>query len=281
MDNLSRMARATDIARGAGAIVMGRKLLNKKNKTEFEEKAARAFKRTTIGTIILVALMVICTIVVTIVFLPIIGTGVSRMGRVEDGRIRYIQNDIRYVEFEEVGLEEYGLQENDKITLYFDSVTDELVEAYPTEYVEKYQNKGIGIILGNMIAWIVILIFYAIVICRMTPFGSAWTQYCMIVREKRRKLSPTANLAISVIAFIIAIIVGLPQLEALVGNIQRMQEIDRQRTILHRGLEAGENAEKMQESLDQIGEDVSSGTEGSIDDVNNAMKRIKEILDEE
>lgn len=276
MDRLTKVSMLVNAKRGEKALRTGRALMNKENKTPFEAEAAKAYRRTLIGTVILVVMMVVVTFFVVFAFLPDMGSNVARYGRVENGMIRYIHNDVTYVEPEAVGLSAFDLSENQRITLFFNSVTDKITEAYPTEYVEKYQNTGIAIIIGNMVAWIVILLLYALVICRLTPFGRAWTEYCLRLKEKEPKLSKKANFVLSSIALVIAIVIALPQLTELLGHMQRMRDIDRQRSIIQQGLAAGEAADKTIENLENM-QPVEVDTQG----VNDAAERIRQLLDGE
>lgn len=276
MDRLTKVSMLVNAKQGEKALRAGRALMHKENKTPFEAESAKAYRRTLIGTLILVALMVVVTVYVVFAFLPDMGTNVTRTGRVENGMIRYIHNDVTYADPQELGLSAFDLSENQKITLFFDSVTDEITEAYPTEYVQRYQNTGIAIILGNMVAWIVILLIYALVVCRLTPFGRAWTEYCIKQKAKEPKLSRKANLALSGIALVIALVIALPQLTELFGHMQRMRDIDRQRSIIQQGLAAGEAAGEMIENLENM-----QPAEADIQDVNDAAERIRQLLDEE
>lgn len=188
---------------------------------------------------------------------------------------------MKYIDLEDVGLEDFGLGEGDEITLYFDSISDELVEAYPSEYVEKHQNKLIGIVIGSLIVWIVISVFYAGVICRMTPFGRPWTLYCLQQKEKEPKLSPKANFVVALAAILFALFLCLPQIRSLIGEIQKMQEINNRSALIRQSMEAADKAEQMKENLGDLQEDISPGNEDAMESPREAANRIKELLDEE
>lgn len=85
MSVLRNAASAVNIAKGALVLRMGHALVKKENKTPFEEKAAKAFQRTTIGTLILVGLMVVGIGISVGAFVSMqIGTSVRRYGTMQN-----------------------------------------------------------------------------------------------------------------------------------------------------------------------------------------------------
>lgn len=179
------VAQVLTINEGRKAMKKGKKLLSSAETPE-EKAAARAYKRVSIGTVVLVLALVVGLAIL----MPICMTslqmedGPSRMGTVQsDGQIRYTDGVHIFLPQEELEVQDYGLQPGDDVMVYFDPVTEEPTSAYPYALFEEHMNDRISIMLGYMVLMVVILLVYAIVICRYTPFGSAWYLYC---RQQRK-----------------------------------------------------------------------------------------------
>ncbi len=264
-------------------------LCKKTNKSPLEQKAATAFKRITIGALVLNVLCMIAFIIIISTVLFSMGSDVKRYGTVEGSQVRYVQNTMQYKTLAELHLDEYSLQDGDRVIIYFDTVTDEITEAYPQTYIENLQNTQAGIIVGSMVLWIFLLIAY-ILFCRFTSYGNAWTQYNKIIHNQSTKTASPVPLGkqilLYVICFAIAIILCWPQVISLLNHWGRLSEIQEQSNRFHNGIEAGNAASEMIDDLEQIQEeiknsDTDSDTNPGIEGVNDAMDRINEILNQQ
>ena len=94
-----------------------------------------------------------------------------------DGTIRYVQNVNKYATAEELGLADFELKSGDKILLFFDK-DDNIKAAYPRDFYESYSENRVLIIVWTALLGIGVLLVYAFVICRVTPFGRPWYLYC-------------------------------------------------------------------------------------------------------
>lgn len=272
------IAQAFTIHEGRKAAKTGRKLLDSAQTPE-EQEVARAFKRVSIGTIALVLILVVGLLVLTpwsIAGLHM-EEGISRLGTVQANgqEARYIKNEPVVCSLEALGLQNCGLQPGDKVILYFDTVTDEFIAAYPQVMVEQRGDFRLGILFAAMILMVVVILFYAIVICRYTPFGSAWYLYCKRKRHtEAEELPRRTRIAINAAATVIALAICWPGLVSIVENYRQLQQIgERARQIQ----ELGAAVDHATDVLETLGQEVDAS--GAISDAADAASNIKEILD--
>lgn len=261
---------------GIRAMREGHKL-TKTAQTPEELAAAKAYRRVMWGTVILV-LFFVAVLFVTIfwAFSAHDGTGSThRTGTVqEDGTVRYIQNDYHYLTLEELGLADAGLQTKDKVTLGFDH-KDKLVYAAPAAVYQAEQDLRFGVVIGIMILMIVTLLFYAIVICRFTSFGSAWYRYIRMLKQKEEQELPLkVKIVIYAISTVIALIICAPQIADIVENIQHMQRIEQFSSFLDSARDAADKASDISENLENI-----TVNPDALQDVKDATDKINDILD--
>lgn len=88
---------------------------------------------------------------------------VQRMGHVEDGRVRYVQGENKYVSLAKLNIPAENVQDGDEITLFFDTSTDELVFGKVT----KEKDHQIGSAFVNLLGSVIILIICYLVIVKI------------------------------------------------------------------------------------------------------------------
>lgn len=106
---------------GVDVISLGFNLCKKPNKTEFEEQAAIAFKKSMWSTVrycVFVFILLNFLIVNFIFSLP--SYSARRVGTVEGYSVRYVQDTMKYVSLIDLGLDPSDVEEGEKINLYFD-----------------------------------------------------------------------------------------------------------------------------------------------------------------
>ncbi|MGN0386428.1 MAG: hypothetical protein ACI4EX_11175 [Lachnospiraceae bacterium] len=154
------------IANGMSIIFFGIALLRKKNKTEEEKRAAKSFLHFFVMTIIISFLVVVGMAVGVLVSqMNNMGNGfngVKRDGTVKGDSVRYVQNTLQYVSIKELGLEEDGLEEGDRVVLFFDHVNDNIIGAVSGKEYQQNEYKSIWMLLGSMGAGVLILIFWGL-----------------------------------------------------------------------------------------------------------------------
>ena len=249
------VAQVLTINEGRKAMKKGKKLLSSAETPE-EKAAARAYKRVSIGTVVLVLALVVGLAIL----MPICMTslqmedGPSRMGTVQsDGQIRYTDGVHIFLPQEELEVQDYGLQPGDDVMVYFDPVTEEPTSAYPYALFEEHMNDRISIMLGYMVLMVVILLLYILVVCPLTPFGSAWFDY----RKKQKKpeaeqIPLRAKIVIYAISAVIAIVICWPQISNLAEEIGQMRRIGAVQQLIQDGQDAAASAENMAQALETV-----------------------------
>lgn len=274
---MKHTAEIATIVGNAGTIVAGVKLMRNAETPE-EKTAARALRRVMIGSIVLTLVLVLAlSVAMVFCMTPLeLENGRSCVGIVQmDGQVRYTDNVHRFLSQAELEMEDYGLQPGDKVTIYFDPVTDEPTSGYPYAIFEQHTNTRIGIMLGAMALMVVIILVYAIVICRYTSFGSAWYLYMKKLRKKTDKEIPLrAKIVIYAVAFAIAIAVCWPSIQSITENITKGKEL---REMIQSGQAAADSAVGVLDALETVGQ--NSGAEDAISDAENAASAIGDILD--
>ena len=186
---MGKLIRLIFVMSGSEVIESG-KLLCQTASTPEEKKTAAAFRRVFYGTIVLVILIVVVLLAVMLLNNPFLASGDRRYGSVQsDGTIRYVQNVNKYATAEELGLSDFELRSGDKIIIFFDK-DDNIKAAYPRDFYESYTENRVLLIVWTALAELLVLLVYAFLICRVTPFGRPWYLYC-------RKLKLPENLKIT------------------------------------------------------------------------------------
>ncbi|MCM1264375.1 MAG: hypothetical protein NC313_16815 [Butyrivibrio sp.] len=214
--------------RGGVIFQLVNELKKKPNPTPEEKNAIKAFNRIIIGTLILCFFMVIAVIISTasMFMSPAVGYGDKRYGTVqEDGRIRYTQGTHQYATQEELGLEDYHLTQGDKVVLFFDSVTEELTSAYPEKASTVSANKAAVGMLSILAVSVIILLFYAMFICRVTSWGSPLYQWLntqprwLDIKNGNKdwqQMPLWLKLVVAVLVIVLASIILAPQLMEII-----------------------------------------------------------------
>lgn len=166
-------------------------LANKEPKTKEEIEALKAYSRLRKGSLIVAIVFVVVVAVAVFVCVGQLNSladlGVKRYGEVtQDGMIRYIQDNAKYVSLEEVGLDGMGMGPGDDVILFFDNVTDELASAYIREEYEEAQNIPLRNLVGSIFVVLIGFILFKFVICDRTPFASAWYKYIKAEKQKQQ-----------------------------------------------------------------------------------------------
>lgn len=274
---MNKLAQLSVIISGSKASKEGVELCRNAS-SEREIKAARAFRRVLAGAIVLAVCFAAVLLVVMFINISSINSENDRYGSVQDdGSIRYTDNGFKYVSAEELGLSDAGLKAGDGVVIFFDS-SDNITSAYPKEYYDEYTGSRLMAIILTLLLGGTVIIIYALVICRLTPFGRDWYLYC---REKKgleeQKLSKKQNAAIYAVSLAVSLIVCAPQIVNLVGEIQRMQEIEAFGRTISDAREAAGRAQEMTDKLDGLNSRLSS--DSALEDAKNAADNVREIAD--
>ena len=245
--------------------------------TEDEIAASKAFRRVFYGTIAIVTAYVIGLLAVFFCNMPFLGSGDKRYGTVqEDGSVRYIQNVEKYASQESLGLSGYHLSEGDRIIIFFDK-NDAITKAYPKEYYDSYTETRLFTILGFALLGLTLILIYALIICRLTPFGSAWYRYLKKITTGHEDDTPPKTKAlIYVVSLLTALIICLPQIAGILHNAKRMAEINEFGQTIKNAQQAADNAENIINNLEGLDDklDINSGLDAAL----SASDKIHDIM---
>lgn len=175
-------------AKGLSAIQLGFRLRKKPNKTVEEAAASKAFLQTFWSTLGLVLLFAALLFLLTGYTMAAPSAGFqgdyaeSRTGRIEDGRIRYVKNELYYIAPEEIGLPA-DLPEGTHITLYFDE-NDKILAGENADAIDGETQRRVILTVVAMGAMALTVIVFAIV-ARKT-FGKPWVRWLQAVREAKK-----------------------------------------------------------------------------------------------
>lgn len=185
--DLNDSALKINAIQGLGIIRLGFWLVKKPSKTAEEASAAKAFLRTFCISLSVVLFFVVLLFILTGYTMD----GVagyqgdyeeSRTGRIENGQIRYVKNELYYISPEEIGLSAEELPEGTHINLYFDTEGN-VVAAENADEIEREVQSRVIFTVSTMGAMVVVLIAFAI-IARKT-FGKPWYQWVTQVRNEK------------------------------------------------------------------------------------------------
>lgn len=185
---LNDIAQNIHAARGIGIIRLGFWLNKKPNKTAEEASAAKAFLGTFWSTLGLVLLFVAILFVLTGYTMAGPSAGFqgdyaeSRTGRMEDGQIRYVKNELYYIAPEEIGLPA-DLPDGTHINLYFDE-NDKVIAGENADELHQETQRRVILTVIAMGAMVMALIVFAVV-ARKT-FGKPWYQWVKTLRDTAR-----------------------------------------------------------------------------------------------
>ena len=244
--------------------------------TPEEKKTAAAFRRVFYGTIVLAVLLAVALLVVMFLNNPFLASGDKRYGTVQsDGSIRYVQNVNKYATAEQLGLSDFELKSGDRVIIFFDK-DDNIKAAYPKVFYESYTENRVMIIVWTALLGIAVLLVYAFVICRVTPFGRAWYLYC---REKKSlgqpKLSKAQNAVIYAVSVIAALAICALQIVKISDEIRRLREINEFGAKIKAVQQAAEKADEIADNLNSAAENLAENS--ALEDAKSAAEKINEI----
>ena len=174
--NINDIARNVNAAKGGGFIRLGFWLNKKPDKTPEEKAAAKAFIKIFWITLGITLLFVV--ILFLLIGYMMSGTKLgydgnydeSRTGRMENGQVRYVKNELYYINPETIGLPA-GLPDGTHINLYFDE-NDVVIAGENADEIDDSIENRVVLTVTAMGTMIVVLITFAIV-ARKT-FGKPW-----------------------------------------------------------------------------------------------------------
>lgn len=153
--------------RGINVFLAGIMVCKKENRNKQEELAAKAFKRLIIAA---VTPILVYTILVAVWLGPelersinggesIYSSYVKRAGHVENGQVRYVQGENKYVSLERINLSREDVKDGDELTLFFDSSTDELLFGKITKDLDTLLGISFAKLVGSGIFVVICYIF--------------------------------------------------------------------------------------------------------------------------
>ncbi|MBQ4165673.1 MAG: hypothetical protein IJD85_05055 [Oscillospiraceae bacterium] len=244
--------------------------------TAEEIAAAKAFKRVFTGVIIITVLYVVGLVAMFLCNIPFLDSGTRRNGTVQqNGSVKYVQNTEKFVSQESLGLSEVELSEGDKIIIFFDK-DDNINSAYPKAYYDSYTETRVFAILGYALIGITVILIYALIICRLTPFGSAWCEYLRKNSENTQELPLRRRVIINIVSVAVAVLICMPQLIGIIENARRMEEINEFGKTIKQAQQAADYAERVTENLEGLDEKLDSNS--GLDNANEASDRIHDIM---
>lgn len=275
---MNKLIQLLFIMSGREVMQKGRELCQTASTPE-EIKIAKAYRRVFVGTIILAVGIVIALLAVMFLNNPFLASGDRRYGTVqEDGSIRYVQNDMKYASAEQLGLSDFELESGDRVIIFFDK-DDQITEAYPKDYYDAYTENRVIIIVMTALLGVTALIIYALVICRVTPFGRPWYLYCRKIRQLGEpKLSKKQNFAVYAVSFAVSLVVCAPQLMTLIDEIRHMQEIDEFSQKITAAQQAADKAQEMTDALNSLNSQLAENS--GVESAKEAAEKAKEIADQ-
>lgn len=174
--NIHDIARNVNAAKGGGFIRLGFWLNKKPDKTPEEKAAAKAFIKIFWITLGITLLFVVILFLLTGYMMSGTKLGYdgnydeSRTGRMENGQVRYVKNELYYIDPETIGLPA-GLPDGTHINLYFDE-NDVVIAGENADEIDDSIENRVVLTVTAMGTMIVVLITFAIV-ARKT-FGKPW-----------------------------------------------------------------------------------------------------------
>ena len=182
--NINDIARNVNAAKGGGFIRLGFWLNKKPDKTPEEKAAAKAFIKIFWITLGITLLFVV--ILFLLIGYMMSGTKLgydgnydeSRTGRMENGQVRYVKNELYYINPETIGLPA-GLPDGTHINLYFDE-NDVVIAGENADEIDDSIENRVFLTVTAMGTMIVVLITFAIV-ARKT-FGKPWYLWIQTIK---------------------------------------------------------------------------------------------------
>jgi len=252
------------------------KALCKTASTPEERKIAAAFRRVYYGTIALCVILIAALAAVMILNKPFLDSGTKRYGTVQSGdKISYVQGETKLVSPEQLGLADYELKSGDRVIIFFDG-NDNVKSAYPRDFYDKYTENRIMIIVFAALLEITVLLLYAFVICRLTPFGRPWYLLCRELRNyEKPDMSKGRKALIYALAAAIVFAVSAPEITVLANEIREMREIEEFGNKIKSARLAAEKAQEISDKLNDL--NVNPSNNSGLDSAKSAAEKISEI----
>src|SRR5699024_3419114 len=102
----------------------------------------------------------------------------ARTGRIENGQIRYVKNELYYIDPERVGLSA-ELPEGTQVNLYFDE-NGNVMAGENADIVNQEMESRVILLLVALIGMIVALLLFDLIAKK--TFGRPWYQWLQSVR---------------------------------------------------------------------------------------------------
>lgn len=189
------IAQGINTARGLGIIALGFALCKKTNKTPQETAAAKAFLQFFFSTLgIVLAFAVLLFVLTGYAMAPssLAFQGAyseSRTGRiVENQQIRYVKNELYYVDCQSVAPWAKDLPIGTHMNLYFDE-QGEIVSVSNADAIDKETQHKIYYVLAGMVAMVVVLIVFSIIAKK--TFAKPWVAWIQAYNNSRHKQQAT------------------------------------------------------------------------------------------
>ena len=191
--NIHDIARNINTAKGIGFIRLGFWLNKQPDKTPAEKAAAKAFLKIFWITLGITVLFVVILFLLTGYVMS--GTKLrydgiydeSRTGRMENGQVRYVKNELYYLDPETIGLSA-GLPDGTHVTLYFDE-NDVVIAGENADEIDAIVESRVVLTVAAMGAMIVVLITFTIV-ARKT-FGKPWYLWIQTIKGSTSNIVKT------------------------------------------------------------------------------------------
>lgn len=263
------------VMNGRDVVNVGKALCNTAS-TPKERKIAAAFRRVYYGTIALCVILIAALAAVMILNKPFLDSGTKRYGTVQSGgKISYVQGEAKLVSSERLGLSDYELKSGDRVIIFFDG-NDNIKSAYPRDFYDKYTESRVLIIVFAALLEITVLMLYAFVICRLTPFGRAWYLLCRELRNYGKPdMSKGRKVLIYAAAGIITLALLYPQITVLVDEMREMREIEEFGNKIKSARLSAEKAQEISDKLNSLNENLSDNS--GLDNAKSAAEKISSI----
>ncbi len=183
---MNDVARNINTAKGIGLIQLGFWLYKKPDKTAAEKAAAKAFIKIFWITLGITLLFVVVLFILTGYVMS--GTKLrydgiydeSRTGRMENGQVRYVKNELYYIDPEAIGLPA-GLPDGTHVNLYFDE-NDVVIAGENADEIDAIIESRVVLSVAAMGTMIVVLITFTMIAKK--TFGKPWYLWIQTIKGK-------------------------------------------------------------------------------------------------
>lgn len=181
---MNDVARNINTAKGIGLIQLGFWLSKKPDKTAAEKAAAKAFIKIFWITLGITLLFVVVLFILTGYVMS--GTKLrydgiydeSRTGRMENGQVRYVKNELYYIDPEAIGLPA-GLPDGTHVNLYFDD-NDVVIAGENADEIDAIIESRVVLSVAAMGTMIVVLITFTMIAKK--TFGKPWYLWIQTIK---------------------------------------------------------------------------------------------------